>query len=579
MLSKKWYYSPSDYKLQRILSDSLGFSPVTAQLLINRGVRTVADAKQFLQPQLSSLSDPLEMAGMKKACQRIDQALQKNEKIIIYGDYDVDGVVGTVLLVNLFKLMGRSVDFYIPHRIEEGYSLNRQAIDKFIKDKVDLVVTVDCGVSSIDEVTYAQKQGLDIIVTDHHRCGAKLPEAVAVINPMIATAGNEVRPLSGVAVAFKLVWAITQGFSSAKKSSREFHDFLMESMSLVALGTIADVTPLTFENRILTSYGLQSLAQTKIPGLKALMEQCRLRGTNIITSDISFRIAPRLNAGGRLGSARMCVELFLSSSEQRIEEIINDLEGANRRRQKIQKEILKDVQMRVEVECDLEREKVIVLAGKDWHPGVIGIVAARIAEEYYRPTFLISVMGESGKGSGRSIPSFHLYDALAGCQELLISFGGHAYAAGVEIDQKMVPRLKEKLDQQARKQLSPEDLIPTLGIDAEIPFVAINRPLLGEIAHLAPFGESNPEPVFSTSKIEVAGTPKLMGRNNNDLAFFAKQQNQTFRAVGFRMGGLMDALLNSEGKDISIVYNLKLNRWRGEESIELILKDVKIVGK
>ncbi|MEK7449667.1 MAG: single-stranded-DNA-specific exonuclease RecJ [Planctomycetota bacterium] len=579
----KWQYFPADYKLQKILSVGLNISPVTAQLLINRGIKTVSEARQFIQPQLAGLSDPLKMAGMAKACRRIEQAFQKNEKIVIYGDYDVDGISGTVLLVRLFELMGHPVAFYIPHRLEDGYSLNRKAIDRFVNDKVNLVITVDCGSSSINEAAYAQTKGVDIIITDHHRCGALLPEVVALINPMMANAGEPsgprsepVIPLSGVAVAFKLAWALTQNFSDAKKSSREFHDFLMDAISLVTLGTIADVVPLIGENRILVSYGLEALRQTGIPGLKALMAQCNLGAAPLSTSDISFRIAPRLNAGGRLGSAEAGVELFLSRSEERIKEIVEQLEVANRKRQKIQKDIIGEVISDIQAEYDLDQEPVIVLAGENWHPGVLGVVAAKIAEEFYRPTILISLMGEKCRGSGRSIPSFHLYNALNDCREILTSFGGHAYAAGLEIAREQIPRLREILNDRAQQQLPKESLIPILKIDAEIPFAVIDRSLLTEIFHLAPFGEANREPIFSSGGAEIVGVPKLMGSKNNEMAFFVRQNNRTFRAVGFKMGSRIDELVDSEHRNVNIVYTLKLNRWQGEESIELILKDFKV---
>lgn len=583
MQEKKWRIAQPDPRLARELAQSINVSTLVGQLLINRGVKDKVQSEIFFHPNLNGLSKPVQTKGIEQALVRLNQALRQNEKMLIYGDYDVDGITATVLLVNLFKLFGRSVDYYIPHRIEEGYSLNRRALEQFAKDGVQLLITVDCGICNVDEVAYARQLGMDVIITDHHEPQTKLPQATAVINPKVdatgaSASGTVFSGLAGVGVAFKLVWAFTQQFSPEKKASKDFHDFLMDAMALVALGTIADVAPLIGENRILVTYGLDALRHTRLKGLKALLAQCGLDNRSLTTENIAFRIAPRLNAAGRMDTAHLSAELLLTSSESRGQEIVEELEHANRERQRLERRILKAAEDKFLNECDPEDEFMIVLANKNWHPGVIGIVASRLAEKFYRPFALIALRNGQGKGSARSIPDFHLYNALYQCRDLFDSFGGHAAAAGFEIKPRLIPKLKETLNNYIKQNIKQDEFVPSLSVDAAIPLSELNKKLVKEFSRLAPFGSGNPEPILVSNKVLLAGTPSLMGSNEEHLSFYVTQDKKiSYRVVAFKQAELIDRISETTkaNKSFSIAYTPRINSWRNKETVELFLKDIR----
>jgi single-stranded-DNA-specific exonuclease len=582
MQDKKWCLAKTEPRLARELAQALGVSPLVGQLLINRGIKDAVQGTLFLQPALNGLNDPAQLNGINQALTRLNQALRQNEKILIYGDYDVDGITATVLLVNLFKLIDRSVSYYIPHRLEEGYSLNHQALDKFAREDVKLLITVDCGICDCEEIAYAKKLGMDIIITDHHEPREMLPQAEAVVNPKMSLSETApVHPafidLAGVGVAFKLVWAFSQQFSPIKKNSKEFHDFLMDAMALVALGTIADVAPLVNENRIFVVYGLEALRYTRLKGLRVLLEQCGLGKRPLNAEDIAFRIAPRLNAAGRMNSARLSAELLLSSAESRIQEIVKELETANHERQRLEGKILQEARDKLLEEFDPEEEFMIVLTDKNWHPGVIGIVASRLAEEFYRPVALITSWNGRGRGSARSIPDFHLYGALAQCRDLFSSFGGHAAAAGFEIEPDLIPKLKMQLNAYLKQSIKPEDFVPSLLLDAEMPLTEITKKLVSDFNRLTPFGAGAPEPLLASTRVRVAGVPRLMGNKEEHLSFYVTQDKTvSFRVVAFKQAGLIEKLTRTtkSNQSFSIAYTPRINVWEGQESIELLLKDI-----
>lgn len=578
MLAKKWELAaepPSD--TVKHLARTLNISYITAQLLVQRDITDVNQAKSFLKSDLNNLIDPHLIPGISQALARIERALMSNERILIYGDYDVDGVTSVVLMKRFFRLLGREIDFYIPHRLTEGYGISNDALDKIARSGVNLIITVDCGISNVREVAYAKKLGMDIIVTDHHEIPKELPDCI-IVNPKLDKLAEKSGSyyLSGVGIAFKVCWALMNTFSQAKKNSRVFHDFLMDTIALVALGTIADVSLLRGENRILCSYGLDALRYTKIAGLNALIQQTGLADSAIEADDISFRLGPRINAAGRLGHSQASVELLLTDSPSEIEKIIKYLEQSNSERQKIESKILKEISKHLKEEYDLKNHYVIVLASDKWHSGILGIVASKIADEFYRPTILIATENGMGKGSGRSIPCFHLYDSLSHCDDLILSYGGHKYAAGLQIDSKNIPAFRIQLNEYAKKHLKPEDFIPAIQIDSSIEFSHITPELVNEINMLSPFGEGNLEPVFCTHNVQLIGLPKLMGKNLSHLSFFAKQNNRTFRVVAFNKGADVNIFDNLKDKPFSLAYTIKLNSWNGEENIELELIDIKI---
>ena len=578
MQSKKWRLStPPPTDSIQYLSNALNISPIISQILIQRNIKDIHQAKLFFKPDLNNLSEPHLIPGISQALKRIEQALQHNERILVYGDYDVDGITSVVLLKRFFRLLGREINFYIPHRLTEGYGLSKEAIHKISQKEVKLIITVDCGISNIKEVAYAKELGMDIIVTDHHEIPSELPQCI-IVNPKLDSSSEcaDSHFLSGVGIVFKLCWSLMDTFSQVKKNSRVFHDFLMDTMALVSLGTIADVSPLVGENRILCSYGLEALNYTKIAGLNALIKQTGLANSIIKTEDISFRLGPRLNAAGRLGSSYSSAELLLSDSPSEIEKLIEQLERDNKERQKIEAKITQEISKLINEELDLANNYVIVLSNPRWHSGVLGIVASKIAEEFYRPTILISTENSIGKGSARSIPSFHIYNALNNCRELLITVGGHKYAAGLQIDHKHIPELRTQLNDYARTHLTPEDFIPYIQIDNTIEFSQITKKLLQEINMLGPLGEDNSEPVFCSHNLQVAGIPKLIGSNLKHLTFFVKQSGKTFRVIAYNKGSYITMLDKLKDNPLSLAYMLKLNNWQGEENIELEFVDIKV---
>ncbi|MFH0887622.1 MAG: single-stranded-DNA-specific exonuclease RecJ [Planctomycetota bacterium] len=578
MLSKKWRLSePSSIDSIQYLSNALNISPIIAQILVQRDITDAKQAKSFFKPDLNNLSEPHLIPGISQALKRIEQALLNNERILVYGDYDVDGITSVTLLKRFFRLLGREIDFYIPHRLTEGYGLSKKAIDIIAQKGVKLIITVDCGISNIEEVAYAKKSGMDIIVTDHHEIPSELPQCI-IVNPKLDNSSGRTDShfLSGVGVVFKICWSLMDTFSDVKKNNRVFHDFLMDTMALVALGTIADVSPLVGENRILCSYGLEALNYTKIAGLNALIKQTGLANSIIKAEDISFRLGPRINAPGRLGSSYSSAELLLSDSPSEIEKLIEQIERDNKERQKIEAKISQEISKSLNEEFDLTNNYVIVLSNSKWHSGVLGIAASKIAEEFYRPTILISTENGIGKGSARSIPSFHLYNALNNCRDLLISVGGHKYAAGLRIDHQKIPELRTQLNNYAQKHLKPEDFIPYILIDNTIEFSQITKKLLREINMLSPLGEGNPEPVFCSHNIQLIGIPKLIGNNLKHLTFFAKQSGRTFRVIAYNKSAYVTMLDKLKGKPFSLAYMLKLNNWQGEETIELEFVDIKV---
>ena len=581
MLNKKWQLlTPPSWENVKNLASALNVSDIIAQLLIQRDIKDIKQCQSFLKSDLNNLVEPQLIPNMTEAIRRIEQALHNNEKILIFGDYDVDGITSVVLLKRFFRLLGREVDFYIPHRLSEGYGLSEEAITRIAQKGINLIITVDCGISNLREIDLAKKLGMDIIVTDHHEIPPQLPDCI-VVNPKLSKMPEIIDSyfLSGVGIAFKVCWALMNSFSRGKKNSRPFHDFLMDAMSLVALGTIADVAPLIGENRILCSYGLEALRYTKIDGLNALIKQTGLSGNPLKTEDIAFRLGPRLNAAGRMGDSYISAELLLSESPSEIDRIVKQLEQNNAERQKVESKIQKEIQKELRDNYDFKNNFVIVLSSDKWHTGVLGIVAARIADEFFRPTILISTENTVGKGSGRSIPNFHLYEALLNCQNLIVSFGGHKYAAGLQIETSRIDDFRIQLNDFAKKNLKSEDFLPTVEIDSNIELPKITHKLVQEMKKLAPFGESNPEPVFCSHNLQLIGVPKLMGKNLSHLSFFAKQDNKTFRVVAFSKGAHINVFDKLKDAPFSMAYTIQLNSWNGEENIELELVDLKTLDQ
>ncbi len=571
---KRWVFFPPNKPLQTELASRLKISTLMAQVLINRGIADAESARNFLQPHIGTLGDPSLLPGIEKASIRINEAVRKAEKIVIYGDYDVDGLSATALMYRCLKLVGAQVSYYIPERLEEGYGLNADAIKKLKEGGAKVILTVDCGINACREADIARAYGIDLIITDHHRPGQEIPDAFAVVNPKLHPSPHLFHNLSGVGIAFKLAWAIGQHFSPQKKVSLEFKKFLLSAVGLVALGTIADVVPLLGENRVITKYGLSALQSTEIPGLRALLDMADLSGTNLDSFHVGYRLGPRLNAPGRIGNAGIVVELLTTSCKERAAEIANFLEQENKRRQEIQIDIMASARKKVVNEINLDETTAIVLADPAWHPGIIGIIASKIVEEFNRPTVMIAVADEIGHGSARSIPSFHILEALESCRNTLLSVGGHAQAAGLKIHPDNIDEFREMLNSTTSQRLCKTDLVPILHIDAEVTLSLLSKAVVTELARLSPHGEGNPTPLFAATNLKIAGQPRRIGSKGQHLSFYARQGDVAIRAVAFGMGDQIDRF-KQNGRKCSLVFAVKINTWMDSEQLELEVKDVK----
>jgi len=565
---KRWRVREPELALQKTLAASLNISTITSQLLINRGISDIQQAERFLSSTLSDIRSPLGMKGMKEGVERVQKALHNKEKIAIYGDYDVDGITSTSILLMFLKSAGAYVSYYIPERIAEGYGLNADAISGLAERGVTLLITVDCGISDHAELKLAKELGMDVVVTDHHEVPGDLPPAYAIINPKQSGCPFPFKNLAGVGVAFNFIIALRatlrdEGFWKEKEVPN-----LKEYLDLVALGTIADVVPLVDENRIFVKYGLMELTASTKPGIIALKEISGLNDVPINAGMVGYRLAPRINAAGRVGKGVDGVRLLTSESYDEAASIAKLLDDGNKERQGLEEVILREATGMVESGLISDR-KSIVLASENWHPGVIGIVASRIAEKYYRPTVMIAIKDGVGKGSARSIHSFMLYEGLKECSHLLKEFGGHDYAAGLSINEENIEKFRDAFERVASNKLSDEDMVPEMDIDATMDLNDVTEGLVNELDNLAPFGEANPEPLLCSTGLGIADC-KVVG--NNHLKMRVKQGRTVRDAIGFGMGNLN----LSPGINLDTAFIPQINLWNGGKSIQLKLKDVRI---
>ncbi len=548
----------------RNLSEALELPPAIVKILLNRGFDSPEAVEKFLNPQLSDLQDPFLLHGMDIAMERVTKALLANERIVIYGDYDVDGITATSLLYIIFNKLGAQVDYFLPNRLVEGYGLSVDGINEAKKQGVDLIITVDTGVNAIDEVAYANSQGIDVIITDHHEPREILPQAVAIINPKQEQCQfNE--ELSGVGVAFKFAQAV---YKSLGQNETE----LYEHLDLVALGTAADIVPLVGENRVLTRFGIPQISRTTKPGLKSLTFVSGLMGKDISTGQVVFVLAPRINAIGRLGDAKEAIRLLSTRDEKVAQEVARKLDDDNRKRKRIDEETLNEALAQLEEIADLENDKAIVLAGEGWHLGVIGIVASRIVERYHLPTVMISLKDGLGKGSARSIPGFHLCDALKKCEDFLIQYGGHKYAAGLSIEAKSVEEFRKRFIEVSNSELSDDDIQPKLKIDMEIELSEVTDNFMELLEKFAPFGPQNMRPVFLTRNCEIVGRPTVVG--NNHLRMRVRKGTTVIDVIGFGFGDMLSQI--STGSLIDAVYALEYNTYNNVTRVQMRIKDIKL---
>ncbi|MEN6372174.1 MAG: single-stranded-DNA-specific exonuclease RecJ [Armatimonadota bacterium] len=567
MTNTMWIAPECDSDLVHNLAKEADISETVACILINRGVTTAADAHAFLSPSLSHLHDPMLLPDMEAGIERTARALETGEKILIHGDYDVDGVSSTALLIRVLRILGGDIIYRVPHRKRDGYDIKPVTAEEAHAQGATLIITADCGVTACETISHAQTLGVDIIVTDHHEQGNVLPDAVAVINPKRHDSTYPFSDLAGVGVALKFAQALVRrlGYDDQK--------FLKKYLDLAALGTIADVMPLVGENRVIAKFGLKALQESKKTGLQAMLERTGLKGRSLTTHSVGFVLGPRINAVGRLDDAAIALQLLLTTDAREARELVEVLEQLNTERQVEQARILEEARAILD-DRDLDSTRALVLFRPGWNSGVVGIVASKIVEQYRRPAILLSLDEESGiaSGSARSIEVFNMIEALNKCRELLDKAGGHAYAAGVSLKAENLAQFESKLNDVALEIIKPEDMIPKIAIDEKIEPEKISWDLLREINKLEPFGAGNPEPVFVSTDFDLLERRRVGDGSHLKMRVLGKGGAQ-LNCIAFGLGDLEPML--QLGRDIDLCYNIRSNSYNGYDTVQLTVKDVR----
>ena len=563
----KWNLFQCPDAVRERLSKELSVPPLIAQLLIKRGITSKENGEKFLYPQLRHLYDPFLMRDMSKGVARTIQAIEHKEHITIYGDYDADGVTACALLVDFLRELGISPSYYIPHRLHEGYGLNIDAIENIAAQGTRLLICVDCGIANHVEIGRANQLGIDTIVLDHHEIPPLPTPAYAVLDPLHSDCPFPFKGLAGVGVAFYFLVSLRSKLREAGYWSQVSEPNLLRYLDLVALGTIADIVPLADTNRVLVTFGLRALEKSDRAGMVALKAISGIDTKEITTAQVAFRLAPRLNAGGRMGNATIGVDLLLSKDYTEARKIANSLDQLNRERQSIEEGIYNDAK-KIIMRDGYLNQKSLILSSSEWHPGVIGIVASRLAEEFVRPTILISFDGNKGKGSARSVAGVHIYEALLECEDQLAGFGGHKYAAGLKIQRDMVNQFRENFENVIRRKLGDDKFIKSISIDAEINLEDITPDFLYYLSLFEPFGQANPKPLFSTREKLTISDIKVLRKNT--LKFILKKDKREYDVIGFGMGDLGQKLSGTA----KIVFHPMVHEWQGVKRVQLELKDV-----
>jgi single-stranded-DNA-specific exonuclease len=555
-MNRHWLVNRNSPEFLKHVSNKLAISPAFAQVLLNRGIKDPDSIKDFLSPSLTNLQHPFLLPDMKKAVERINSAVKENETVLVHGDYDADGITSTSLLVSTLRRLGLNVFYHIPNRITEGYGISAKGIEAASACGATLIITADCGISSKEEVATARSLGIDTIVTDHHEPPGELPGALAVINPHRSDSGYPFKYLAGVGVSFKLAQALLKDTAMPE-----------DLLDLAAIGTVADSVPLLGENRILVTYGLKVVNRSSCRvGIQALKDSAGISG-ELRSVRLSYTLIPRINAAGRLDDASSVVELFLTEDIDKAKGIVNRLEEQNKKRQKIGEDVFKSA---LNMVGPGHPDSAIVLSSSEWHQGVIGIVASRLVDIFYRPVFLFSADGSTAKGSARSIPPFHLYKGITECADLLLAFGGHSQAAGLKILTDNLPAFRERINHIVKSTLSDDDMIPTLEIDAGVTLSEVNFDLIRDLNLLEPYGESNKEPLLGAKDVEIVDH-KIVG--NNHLKIKLRQNGRNMDTIGFSMGGLLEKI--EESITVDIAFSPCINEWNGSKGLQLKLKAIR----
>lgn len=559
-----WKKKPlPDPNISQSLQKELGVSPIIADLLVQRGISNFQLAKQFFRPDLQQLHDPFVMQDMDKAIARVELAIEQGHKILVYGDYDVDGTTSVAMMYIFLQQFSTKVSYYIPDRYKEGYGVSFQGIDYAYENNFSLIISLDCGIKAIDKIEYANKKGIDFIICDHHRPGKKIPKAVAVLDPKRIDCDYPYKELSGCGVGFKLIQAY------CIKNEIPF-DKIYHLLDLLVVSIAADIVPITGENRILAYYGLQQINDNARPGLKALIDQSNRKKDELLINDIVFGIAPRINAAGRIDHANKAVELLVETDFQQAKKLSQTIETNNLTRKELDQSITTEALSQVKPE-----KKSTVVFNENWHKGVIGIVASRIIENFYKPTIVLTESNGFLVGSARSVVGFDIYEAIDQCSYLLDRFGGHKYAAGLSLKKENLNEFVQLFEKVVKERISSEQLTPEIVIDRELAFNQIDLKTYRIIKQMEPFGPGNNRPTFVTTNVFDSGFGKLIGKENNHLKLHLKNEksNNSIDAIGFGMFDKKDLI--EDKKCFDVCYNLDLNQWNGNANLQLRLKDMK----
>lgn len=564
----QWLIPSEDAESRTRLIRELRIHPILASILVNRAIADPADARRYLYPSLKDLHNPFSMKDMMLGLERVMTALKNREKIFIYGDYDVDGITSLVILYDFLKKAGADVFYYIPDRIAEGYGLNRGAVEKLREQGAALIITVDCGISDHREIHHARLLGMDTIVLDHHEVPETLPQAEAVINTNRSDCSFPFKQLAGVGIVFNFLIALRGHLREAGFWKDRTYPNLRDYLDLVALGTIGDISPLIDENRIFAKIGLNLINQSRRPGIEALREVSGAGHQPVDSTTASFSLIPRINAAGRVASAEDAVRLLLAEDMSEALPLARKLDGYNRERQGMERNILNAITRDIDSTVNMEHTPVLVLASPDWHPGVIGIVASKLVDLYYRPAILISLREGIGKGSGRSIPEFNLHRGLTHCRSLLVSYGGHRFAGGLSIVEDQIQPFRTMIEQLVRDEVRLPDLVPATAVDAHCELGDINYDLVSQLDSLSPYGSMNPEPVLRIRNVAVS-QPAVVG--NNHLRMRVTGHGMSCPSIWFGKGRFAGAVQNTK---LDIVFTPQLNHWNGTATIQLKLRDM-----
>jgi len=568
-MSFRWVYAePEGQESVRKLREQLGVPNQIARLLSIRGIRTFDQAKTFFRPKIEHLHDPYLMKDMEQAADRLSHAIKSGEKVLVYGDYDVDGTTATASIYILLRDFGVDVSYYIPHRFKDGYGINQDGIDYAVEIGADLIVSVDCGITAVDEAEVTKEHGIDLIICDHHTVGDCLPDAFAVLDPKRPDCNYPFEGLSGAGVAYKLIEATLQKLGLSQTVAYKFLD-------LVAISIASDIVPIIDENRILMREGLSMINNNPRPGIRALLELIKIDPGQVSASSIVFSIGPRINAAGRMGDAGKAVELMIEEDEAKASARARDLEEINIRRRSTDSRTLEEAMAVLDHEYDMDEISSMVLHKPDWHLGVIGIVASRLVDTYYRPVIMLSTVDGKVKGSARSIKGFNIYDALKECEDLLEQFGGHEYAAGLTMDDKNLEEFRRRINEIAYRKLSEKDFKPELQIDSSIDLQDVDTRFWKLLSQFEPFGPGNLRPVFVSRDVRIQGVPTIVGNGHLKMKL-AQNNSGVFDVIGFNMHEYLPKLRTSGNEQIDIAYVLEENFWNNQRNLQIRLKDIHV---